>query len=495
MPSLRSPLGATIFLLTGASLFAQGAKAPPAETDLPDFSDAPATITAEYDVQLDLERGSRSQRFQLLVPEDAFAIHIALEDSPADLDLRLLDSRGTEVLVAELLDFNEEIRLSRLEGPFPSGRLSVEVFYQLSDLPMVDGRRAGSVTARLRTRIDRLVSSGELREGRWTAGELSPESGMFAMFAFSLPPRGSWRVDLESEQADVDLFINAGELPDNFRDSEWSAFSLRSRESIVLGPESEPRAGGGSYEVLIIDQVNRIYPVDYRIRLARADQPDPAWIQPPPIPTDERGLDRALRSTVELSTDGISGGSGTIVSSDGLILTNYHVVSDGRAEGSGPITVAVSYDHRRPPLEVFRAELVWSDAEADLAILQMTETIGGGPLPRSFPFTPLGNPEDLRIGESLSIIGYPSIGSRGSRVSITLAEGRVSGFDLAGGIASVKTDADIHSGNSGGGALDRTWQLVAVPTEVVGGSDGQIGYTVSVAVIPPEWVRRFGRQD
>lgn len=491
----RAALLPGLCLFVGVGLAAQSTKLPPEATDLPDFTDAPASITAEYDVQLDLARGGRSQRFQLIVPEDAFSVRIALEDSPADLDLRLLDAAGGELLVAELLDFNEQMQLSRLDGSLPTGRLTVEVFYQLSGLPMVDGRPAQSVTARLTTRIDRMLSQGQLREGQWAAGELSPESGMFALFTFELPPRGSWRLDLESSQADVDLFVNRTALPDDFRDSEWSAYSLRSRETILLGPDSNPSAAAGSYQVLVVDQVNSFYPADYRIRLARADEPDGAWRNPPEIPRGERGIDRALRATVELATDGVSGGSGTIVSSDGLVLTNHHVVSDGTETGTGAVTVAVSYDHRLPPLEVFRADIVWSDPVADLAILQMTETIGGGPLPRRFPFTPIGDPDELRIGEPLSIIGYPSIGGRGSRVSITLAEGRVSGFDLAGGIPAIKTDGDIHSGNSGGGALDRTWRLVGVPTEVVGGSDGQIGYAVSVEAIPPEWIARFGLRD
>ena len=186
--------------------------------------------------------------------------------------------------------------------------------------------------------------------------------------------------------------------------------------------------------------------------------------------------ERILQAVVEVRPYDMAGnrfagtsGSGTIVSPDGFVLTNFHVVGDndtGRAYEWHGIFVT---DPRSPDLEPeFRywARFVAGDPRHDLAIVHIVEDAEERPLPAGFTFVsmPVGDSNSLIPGDPITVVGYPGI----SGSTITFTSGIVSGFlgeDLtAGGKQWIKTDAKLARGNSGGAAFDENGLLVGIPT-------------------------------
>lgn len=158
-------------------------------------------------------------------------------------------------------------------------------------------------------------------------------------------------------------------------------------------------------------------------------------------------------------------GSGTIIDASGLILTNYHVVEETGDWDVLGILVTTQSDRRPEP--AFLAEIVTKAPDLDLAVLQITADSDGNAIdPRDLNLSvvPVGNADDLELGDELSIFGYPGIGQG----TITLTEGKVSGFLEGDGVsyqrAWIKTDAAISGGNSGGTAVDADGNLVGIPT-------------------------------
>ncbi len=166
-------------------------------------------------------------------------------------------------------------------------------------------------------------------------------------------------------------------------------------------------------------------------------------------------------------------GSGTIISPDGLILTNCHV-ADPLAFGFSPMEVP-DYDYLGIGLTVrsdqlpqlaYLGEAVQVDPYLDLAVVRITTKVDGTkvkPESLNLPYVERGDSGLLEVGDELNIFGYPGIGGD----TVTFTGGVVSGFTLDAAItgrAWIKTDASISGGNSGGTAVDAQGLLVGVPT-------------------------------
>ncbi|MGQ9683965.1 MAG: trypsin-like peptidase domain-containing protein [Anaerolineae bacterium] len=190
------------------------------------------------------------------------------------------------------------------------------------------------------------------------------------------------------------------------------------------------------------------------------------------------------RGNTEVRTMGW--GSGTIISADGLILTNYHVVdtsdldlpSNARVV-EDRLAIYITTRSDRPPTLTYLAEVAAAAPERDLAVLRIVSTIRGDKVDwRSvkLPFLALGDANQLEPGDPIYILGYPGIGGE----TVTFTQGVVSGFTSQAGLgdrAWIKTDATISGGNSGGTCLNDAGQLVAVPTQVGrGGVEGKPEY-------------------
>ncbi|MEP2715546.1 trypsin-like peptidase domain-containing protein [Pseudophaeobacter sp.] len=166
-------------------------------------------------------------------------------------------------------------------------------------------------------------------------------------------------------------------------------------------------------------------------------------------------------------------GSGVILSEDGIVVSNYHVVAMATE-----IRV-VTTDKRE-----YEARVVLADQASDLAILQLEEVSG-------LPFLNLRNSDEVEVGELALAIGNPF------GVGQTVSSGIVSGLARSGTASGegfgyyIQTDAPINPGNSGGALIDVNGDLIGINTRILsrsGGSNG-IGFA-----IPANLVREFVKQ-
>lgn len=208
--------------------------------------------------------------------------------------------------------------------------------------------------------------------------------------------------------------------------------------------------------------------------------------------------DRAIDASVELAiqirfengstsfTDHFPLGSGTVVSPDGLILTNAHLADrdEQRATIEGferelrqtypdvqltldeSVFVVLTSNGVRPPEAAFTAETVVIDPDVDLAVLQVVGDENGRPFDRAnlrLPYLPIGDSDQLRLGDAVHLFTYPGIADG----ALTYTTGVVSGFGFdpsVDGVAWIRTDAVMSGGSSGGTAIDDAGKLIGVPT-------------------------------
>lgn len=199
--------------------------------------------------------------------------------------------------------------------------------------------------------------------------------------------------------------------------------------------------------------------------------------------TDEMGTveavaKKALPSVVGITTTGkvntffgereVQGvGSGVIINSNGYILTNSHVVSDGN---TSRIQVMLEDD------KTVDAKLLWNDPYMDLAVIKVDET--------DLPAAELGDSDNVNIGEQAIAIGNPL----GLDFNRSVTAGYVSGVDRTietqdGKIISglIQTDAAINNGNSGGPLLNKKGQVIGINTIKIGGQATEgLGFAIPI---------------
>lgn len=198
--------------------------------------------------------------------------------------------------------------------------------------------------------------------------------------------------------------------------------------------------------------------------------PEPASTPAPAGSTAD--LARATVQILALETVGghfevVWSGSGSIIRSDGLILTNGHVVDDRLAEYEF-LGVAITGRTDQPPDLRYRAEIASADYALDLAVVRIISDLDGGPVELNLPAIAMGDSDRVEIGDHVRVLGYPGIGGE----TITYTEGAVSGFTserAVEGRAWIKTDATIAGGNSGGMAVNAAGELIGIPTRASAG--------------------------
>jgi S1-C subfamily serine protease len=195
-----------------------------------------------------------------------------------------------------------------------------------------------------------------------------------------------------------------------------------------------------------------------------------------PLPAAQRDLVRQAASAVGLisvrnATDATvprPRGSAVFISKDGLVATNYHVISNESPQDQiekiyDELFISLANDSA---LSVnlskrFRLKTAVVDKNLDLAILRVVADNGEAGVPANFPALEIGDSRAAKLLDDIFIIGFPEKGGATITINTGVIEGK---DDLQNWI---KTDARMIHGNSGGAAVNANGKLIGIPTKVV----------------------------
>ena len=212
-----------------------------------------------------------------------------------------------------------------------------------------------------------------------------------------------------------------------------------------------PVAAASSYAPV----VDEVMPAVVTIRVEKKAQMIPADNQMPDemlrrffgpgvqIPQQPRGIERGV-------------GSGVIVTHDGYILTNNHVV-----DGASEVRVEL------PDNRTFSAKVVGTDAPTDLAVVKVDAA--------DLPTLAIGDSDAVRVGDVVLAIGNPLNIGETVTSGIISAKGRQTNLGGDGYENFLQTDAAINHGNSGGALVNTAGQLIGINSQIMSPSDGNIG--------------------
>lgn len=158
----------------------------------------------------------------------------------------------------------------------------------------------------------------------------------------------------------------------------------------------------------------------------------------------------------------IGTGSGVIVSPDGLIITNYHVI-----ENASEIEVTSNKN------KTYVAEIIGSDPSTDLAVLKIKSD-------ESLPFIPFGDSEVARIGEWVLAVGNPFNLNSTVTAGIISAKSRDLNVRDSKNQSFIQTDAAVNMGNSGGALVNTDGELIGINTAISSITGGFVGYSFAV---------------
>lgn len=165
-------------------------------------------------------------------------------------------------------------------------------------------------------------------------------------------------------------------------------------------------------------------------------------------------------------------GSGVIISDDGYIVTNNHVISDGGEGVADEIMVTL---HNK---KTYKAKLIGKDPSSDLAVLK----IDG----KSLPFLLYGNSDNVKLGQWVLAIGYPLTLETTVTAGIVSAKGRSIGINSRQSNTPIEsfiqTDAAVNQGNSGGALINTDGQLVGINSAIYAPTGTYAGYSFAIPV-------------
>ena len=168
-------------------------------------------------------------------------------------------------------------------------------------------------------------------------------------------------------------------------------------------------------------------------------------------------------------------GSGVIISEDGYIVTNNHVISD---QGGGVATeINVTLSNRK----TYKARVIGRDPSSDIAVLKIDAA--------KLPFLVYGNSDNVQLGQWVLAIGYPL------SLDATVTAGIISATGRSIGINSrqtqrgdtpvesyIQTDAAVNQGNSGGALINTTGELIGINSAILAPSGTYAGYSFAIPV-------------
>lgn len=167
-------------------------------------------------------------------------------------------------------------------------------------------------------------------------------------------------------------------------------------------------------------------------------------------------------------------GSGVLISNDGYIVTNNHVIADGE-DGKGvadEITVTL---HNK---KVYKARVIGRDPSSDIAVLK----IDGN----DFPYMLYGNSDNVQLGQWVLAVGYPLTLETTVTAGIISAKGRSIGINSRQSNSPIEsfiqTDAAVNQGNSGGALINTDGQLIGINSAILAPSGTYAGYSFAIPV-------------
>src|SRR5580692_348590 len=179
-------------------------------------------------------------------------------------------------------------------------------------------------------------------------------------------------------------------------------------------------------------------------------------------PDDLFGNGNGMRSMPEMAS-----GSGVIISNDGYIITNNHVV-----EGADELTVTLS-NHKS-----FKAKVVGTDPASDLAVVKIDA--------QGLPFLLYGNSDEVKIGQWVLAVGYPLTLETTVTAGIVSAKGRTLDINRRQSQSPVEsfiqTDAAVNPGNSGGPLISTDGKLIGINSAIASPTGSYAGYSFTIPV-------------
>lgn len=158
-------------------------------------------------------------------------------------------------------------------------------------------------------------------------------------------------------------------------------------------------------------------------------------------------------------------GSGVVVSPDGYIVTNNHVVQEAT-------NIVVTLNDKR----VYEAKVVGTDPSSDLALIKIEE--------QALPFLTYGNSDEVKIGEWVLAVGNPFnltstvtagiVSAKARNINILGSQGAIESF--------IQTDAAVNSGNSGGALVNTRGELIGINAAIASGTGYYTGYSFAIPV-------------
>src|SRR5688500_8641990 len=165
-------------------------------------------------------------------------------------------------------------------------------------------------------------------------------------------------------------------------------------------------------------------------------------------------------------------GSGVIISDDGYIVTNNHVISDGAEGVADEITVTL---HNK---KVYKAKVIGRDPSSDIAVLKVDGT--------SLPYMVYGNSDNVKLGQWVLAVGYPLTLETTVTAGIVSAKSRYIGINSRQSSSPVEsfiqTDAAVNQGNSGGGLFTVDGQLIGINSAILAPNGTYAGYSFAIPV-------------
>ncbi len=211
------------------------------------------------------------------------------------------------------------------------------------------------------------------------------------------------------------------------------------------------------------DLVSRVAPAVVTIRSQR-------MVRQTQLPGDDelfrRFFGEQMPREVPRQASGL--GSGVIVSPDGYVLTNHHVVN-------GAQKIRVDFTDGR----TFEARVVGSDQPSDLAVVKIAAA--------NLPTVTMGNSDSARVGDVVLAVGNPLGIGQTVTMGIVSAKGRATGASEGAFEDFIQTDAPINQGNSGGALVNTRGELIGINSQIV----SPVGYNIGIGfAIPTNMVNR-----